>query len=156
MLVYYVISYCLYNRSVNSKKMNKKLFLYKYIHKRTIGVLATISSDGQPEAAVMEFGDTKNLELIFDTQKTSRKYNNLKHNPHVEFVIGWENMTTVQYEGIAKELIGRELGKYKKIMFSKNADFAKWENIPEMTYFKVTPLWIRYSTMDQEPWEIAF
>jgi len=136
--------------------MNKNDFLYRYIHKRMIGVLATFGSNGYPESAVMEFGDTKNLELIFDTLSTARKYKNLRNNPKVAFVIGWEDWTTVQYEGIAMELHGKELAEYKKIMFAKNPDFQKWEKLADMTYFKVTPTWIRYSAMGVTPWEITF
>ena len=136
--------------------MDKKKFLYAYVNKRMLAVLATIGPDQVPEAAVMEFGQTKNLELIFDTLNTTRKYANLKRNPKTAFVIGWEEGTTVQYEGIAKELVGGELATYKKIMFGKNPAFAKWKNLPGMTYFKVTPRWIRYSAMNQSPWEITF
>ena len=136
--------------------MDKKKFLYAYVNKRMLAVLATIGPDQVPEAAVMEFGQTENLELIFDTLNTTRKYANLKQNPKIAFVIGWEEGTTVQYEGVAKELEGVELATYKKIMFAKNPAFAKWENLPGMTYFKVTPKWIRYSAMDQPPWEITF
>lgn len=136
--------------------MDKKAFLHRYIHHRMIGVLATLSSKGIPEAAVMEFGDTKDFELIFNTLKASRKYKNLKKNPRVAFVIGWEKGTTVQYEGVAKELFSTELAKYKKIMFAKSSGFSKWEKLPEMTYFKVTPMWIRYSSMEHKPIELTF
>ena len=136
--------------------MDKKKFLYAYVNKRMLAVLATIGPDQVPEAAVMEFGQTENLELIFDTLNTTRKYANLKQNPKIAFVIGWEEGTTVQYEGVAKELEGVELATYKKIMFAKNPAFAKWENLPGMTYFKVTPKWIRYSALNQSPWEITF
>jgi general stress protein 26 len=136
--------------------MNKRTFLYKYIHQRMIGVLSTVNTKGKPEAAVMEFGDTKDLELIFDTRSIARKYRNLKKNPRVAFVIGWEEGTTVQYEGIATELHGKELAEYKKIMFDKNDEFKRWEKIPGVTYFKITPTWIRYSAMNNEPWEITF
>ncbi|MBI5620063.1 pyridoxamine 5'-phosphate oxidase family protein [Candidatus Gottesmanbacteria bacterium] len=136
--------------------MDKKKFLFEYMNKRNLAVLATIGPNETPEAAVMEFGQTQELELIFDTLKTTRKYANLKKSPKIAFVIGWEEGDTVQYEGVATELKGAELATYKKIMFAKNPAFAKWENLPSMTYFKVTPKWIRYSTMDQPPWEITF
>ena len=135
--------------------MNRNM-LYNYIHSYTYGVLSTVDSQGLPEAAVMMYGDTKNFELIFDTLNTTRKYNNLQQNSHIAFAIGREDGTTVQYEGIATELFGEELLTYKKIMFAKNDSFAKWEALPGMTYFKVTPKWIRYSSMDAKPWEIEF
>jgi general stress protein 26 len=135
--------------------MKKQDFLYRYIHKRMIAVLSTTGLKG-PESAVMEFGETKDLEIIFDTLSTTRKYKNLENKPSVSFVIGWEEGTTVQYEGVATELHGKQLTKYKKILFTKNPDFQKWEKLPNMTYFKVVPKWIRYSSMDKKPWEITF
>ncbi len=135
--------------------MNRKA-LYLYIHSHDVGVLSTVSASGAPEAALMQFGDTKRFELIFDTLSTTRKYKNLQQNPRVAFTIGRNDGTTVQYEGIASELSGGELTKYKKIMFAKNSEFQKWETLPNMTYFKVTPKWIRYACMDHPPWEITF
>lgn len=121
-----------------------------------LAVLASVGSNDMPEAAVMEFAQTENLELIFDTINTTRKYLNLKKNPKIAFVIGWDEGTTVQYEGIAEELHGKKLIAYKKIMFAKNLSFQSWEHLPGMTYFKVTPRWIRYSAMNQLPWKITF
>ncbi len=135
--------------------MNRKL-LFDYIHSYKIGVLSTVNKYGNPECALMEFGDTENFELIFDTPNTTRKYKNLKSNPRIAFAIGCEDGTTVQYEGIAQELCGEDLIKFKKIMFAKNDAFQKWESLPNMTYFKVIPKWIRYSSMQQPPWEIRF
>lgn len=136
--------------------MSRKEFLYDYIHSKMIGVLATMGTGKAPESAVMEFGDTPELELIFDTLKQTRKYVNLKMNSHVSFVIGWENGETVQYEGVAEELLGAKRKKYSAIMFKKNPSFARWELLPGMTYFKVTPRWIRFSAMEKKAWEITF
>lgn len=136
--------------------MNRKTFLYSYIHTRMIGVLSTVNVQGNTESAVMEFGDTPELELIFDTLCTTRKYRNLQKNPVISFVIGWENGSTVQYEGIATELHGKNLAKYKQFMFQKNASFQRWEGLVGMRYFKVIPTWIRYSAMDETPWELMF
>lgn len=134
--------------------MNKKKFLYDFISKRKLGVIATVTSDGKPEAAVMEVAVTPSLELIFDTPNTSRKYTNLKQNPHVAFAFGWEEWDTVQYEGIAQELSGKEREKYRKIFLAKHPDAKKWDAFPDTTYFKVLPKWIRYTAMDQKPWAL--
>lgn len=136
--------------------MDKKKFLYDFISKRKLGVIATVTSDGKPEAAVMEAAVTPELELIFDTPNTSRKYANLKTNPHVAFAFGWEAWDTVQYEGIAHELVGNQREKYRKIFLAKHPDAKKWDALPETTYFKITPVWIRYTAMDQEPWSVTF
>jgi general stress protein 26 len=135
--------------------MNKKTFLYNYLNRRMLCVLATNGPEKMPEAAVMEFGQTKNLEIIFDTNKETRKYTNLKKNPNIALAFGWDDMSTVQYEGVARELSGIELKKYKKIMFTKNPEFQKWEKDPGVTYFIVVPKWIRYSNTG-ESWELRF
>lgn len=136
--------------------MNKKKFLYDFISKRKLGVIATVTSDGKPAAAVMEVAVTPELEFIFDTANTTRKYANLRANPHVAFAFGWEEWDTVQYEGIAQELSGKEREKYRKVFLEKHPDAKKWDTLPETTYFKVFPTWIRYTAMDQEPWIITF
>lgn len=138
--------------------MNKQKVL-DFIKKHMIGVLATVTPDGLPEAAVVEFAETDEFELIFDTLTTYRKYKNLKHNSQIAFVIGWDENITVQYEGIASELKGEELVKYKKIYFKKNPDAQKWEKFKETTWFKIEPKWLRYRDGNTDPmtiFEITF
>ncbi|MBI3577618.1 pyridoxamine 5'-phosphate oxidase family protein [Candidatus Gottesmanbacteria bacterium] len=134
--------------------MNRKQFLYNFMRKHTIGVLSTVSREGNPEAAVVEFGETKDLELIFDTIDTFRKYQNLKQNPSVAFVVGWDENKTVQYEGGAVELTGIKLDKYKQVYFAKLPEAQKWESTPGTKYFKVIPKWIRYTDLNKRPWKI--
>ena len=134
--------------------MSRKKFLYTFFHSRMIAVFSTIGPNTIPEAAVMEFGDTPNLELIFGTLRTTRKYQNLKRNPHIACVIGWEAGETVQYEGIAEELEGELRERYTRMMFAKNTAFKHWEHMSSMTYFRVLPCWIRYSCMHTKPWII--
>jgi len=136
--------------------MNNKTFIYNFLNRRMLCVLSTVGPDNMPESAVMEFGQTKDLELIFDTPTTTRKYTNLMKNPKIAAVLGWEEMDTVQYEGIAKELSGKELKRYTTIMFAKNPDFQKWEATPHVTYFKITPLWIRYTSGDGKSFTLRF
>ncbi|MBU2632740.1 pyridoxamine 5'-phosphate oxidase family protein [Patescibacteria group bacterium] len=134
--------------------MDKKKIVFDFISKQTLAVLSTVNLKNNPESAVLEFGETENLELIFDTYNSARKYKNLKQNANVAFVIGWDDNITIQYSGKAEELSGEEKEKYKKIYFSKNPDAKRWENKKGMAYFKVTPSWIRYSDLNKNPWEI--
>jgi len=134
------------------KNMEHKKLILDFIRKNSIGVLATVTPEGMPEAAVIEFAETDDFELIFDTFTTYRKYQNLLKNPHVAFVVGWDENITVQYEGTAKELKDpEELQKYKSIYFTKNPDAKKWEKFPETVWFKVTPRWIRYRDGNTDP-----
>lgn len=132
----------------------KKQLILQFIRRHTIGVIATSSFDGKPEAAVVEYGETEKLELIIDAFMSSRKCMNIQQNPRVAFVIGWDDNITVQYEGITTELIGEELTTCKHVYFAKNARAARWESRPSITYIKITPTWIRYSDLKRDPWEI--
>jgi general stress protein 26 len=67
-----------------------------------LGVLSTAANSGQPQAALMGFAVTPELEIVFDTVRGSRKYPNLKANPRVAWVVGCATEVTVQYEGEAE------------------------------------------------------
>lgn len=133
--------------------MDKKKVILEFIKKQKLAVLSTINSRGKPQSAVLEFGDTDKLEIIFDTFPDARKYKNLKQNKHVSLVIGWDDNITVQYEGKASELEGEELEKYKKEYFRKNPKAKKWD-ARGVKHFKVSPTWIRYSDLNKDPWDI--
>ena len=118
--------------------------VYAFMNRERLAVLATTDAQGRPEAALMGFAVTPQLEIIFDTVKTSRKYPNLKKNPRVAWVIGCTAEITVQYEGIAQELEGEELAKYKKTYFAVFPDGPTRQSWPGITYFVVRPKWVRY------------
>jgi general stress protein 26 len=118
--------------------------VFQFLDGEELGVLATVGVDGNPEAALMGVVATPELELIFDTVKSSRKYPNLKNNPRVAWVIGCTSEITVQYEGIAEELEGTALAKYKNIYFAKFTDGPARESWPGIVYFVVRPKWVRY------------
>lgn len=124
-----------------------KTELLQYIKKYAAGIIATRSSSGNPQAAYVEIAVSQQLELIFDTVKSSRKWNNLQHCSSVAIVIGgWdESETTLQYEGIADEPQGAELERIRAVYFDAfpdGRDRLKWDGI---TYFRIKPTWIRYS-----------
>jgi len=132
-----------------------KKFIHDFIHKQKLAVLATVDKSNKPEAAVIEFGETPDLQIIFNTLAgSSRKYDNLLKNKSVAFAIGWEDNITVQYEGMAREIKGEEKDKYKKIFYQKTPDAAKWDSHPEIRYFLVTPSWVRYADYDGKPYKI--
>lgn len=122
--------------------------VFAFMNNERLAVLATASEDGQPEAALMGFAVTPELEIIFDTLRSSRKYPNLKKNPRVAWVIGCTTEVTVQYEGTAEELEGAELVKCKKPYFAKFPDGPARESWPGITYFVVRPKWVRYCDYD--------
>lgn len=126
----------------------------EFIKKHKLAVISTVGEDAKPESAVLEFGETDELELVFDCASSSRKYRNLQTNKQVSFVIGWDESITVQYEGVAVQITGTEAEKYQHAFWLKNPEAERWKNEEGITYFKVTPQWIRYSDLNKKPWEI--
>ncbi|MBS1519362.1 MAG: pyridoxamine 5'-phosphate oxidase family protein [Bacteroidetes bacterium] len=84
--------------------MNIKELIYQFISAQRLGVVSTITLDNKPEAALVGIAISKNLEVIFDTIKASRKCRNILRNANVALVIGWDEEITVQYEGLAEVL----------------------------------------------------
>jgi general stress protein 26 len=117
--------------------------VFQFMSRESLAVLATSGENAQPAAALMGFAVTPELEIIFDTVRTSRKYPNLKKNPRMAFVIGCTSEVTVQYEGVAEELRGEELAKYKRLCFAKFPGGTVRESWPGITYFVVRPKWVR-------------
>ena len=133
--------------------MDKKKNILDFIKKHKLAVLATVG-EAAPESSVLEFGETDDLEIILDLFTSSRKYKNMKVNPNVSLVIGWDENITIQYEGVAEELSGEEKNKYQNEYWKKNPEAKRWADRKGIAYFKVTPKWIRYSDLNNHPWEI--
>lgn len=134
--------------------MDKKQTILSFIKKQKLAVISTVNSNCMPESAVLEFGETEDLELIIDTFTSSRKYKNLQTNKNVSFVIGWDDDITIQYAGIAEEVKGDKAKKYQEAYWNKNPKAQRWETREGITYFKVTPKWIRYSDLNKDPWNV--
>jgi hypothetical protein len=126
---------------------SKELFIF--IQKNRLGVLATVSVEGSPEAALVGIAVTEQLELIFDCIETTRKSQNLRCCPKIAFVIGCEDEITLQYEGIADEPKGSELERLKRVYFQTYPDGPLREKWAGITYFRVRPHWIRYSDFNE-------
>jgi Pyridoxamine 5'-phosphate oxidase len=127
--------------------------LYVFMAKYRLGVLGTICDTGTPQSALVGIAVTQQLEIIFDTVRSSRKYPNLTAQPSCSFVIGgWgSGEQTVQYEGRAEELKPPELERYQEKYFKTWPDGPARMSWPGIVYFVVRPVWIRYSDFDQNP-----
>ncbi len=125
--------------------------IYEFMKQRRLGVVSSISADGEPQSALVGIAVTPQLEIVFDTVKTSRKYRNLVANAACSFVIGWDGEETVQLEGKASQPAGAELERYQAIYFSVWPDGPARLSWPGIAYFVVTPTWIRYSDYERDP-----
>jgi Pyridoxamine 5'-phosphate oxidase len=125
--------------------------IYQFMSKQKLGVLGTLSSRGSPQSALVGIAVTPELEIIFDTVKSSRKFQNLISNPGCSFVVGWTGELTVQHEGEAHQPEGAALAHYQEVYFARWPECRSHLSWPGITYFVVRPKWIRYSDFDQNP-----
>jgi general stress protein 26 len=119
--------------------------LVAFIRKHRWGVEASVASGGHPQAAVVGVAVSDDLELVFDTLDSTRKCTNLRRDPRVAFVIGWDDACTVQYQGIADEPRGAELERLREVYFAHFSDGPTRLTWPGITYFRVRPTWVRFS-----------
>ena len=106
---------------------------------------ASVTTAAAPQAAVVGIAVSDDLELVFDTLGSTRKMANLRANPRIALVIGWDDEQTVQLEGLADEPHGPELERLKRVYFEAWPDGVErqmWEGI---TYVRVRPSWARFS-----------
>jgi pyridoxine/pyridoxamine 5'-phosphate oxidase len=122
--------------------------IYDFMRARKLAVISSIGPRGEPQSALVGFAVSPNLEIVFDTLSSSRKYRNLKRDSSIAIVFGWEGETTIQYEGQAGEPLGDELHRAKDIYFATWPDGRERETWPGIAYFLVRPKWLRYSDFD--------
>lgn len=125
--------------------------LLDFLRARRLAVVATTSRAAEPQAALVGYAVTDELELVFDTSQRSRKLANVSARPRVAAVVGWEGEATVQYEGIADQPTGDELTRCKRCYFDVYPDGRARELWPDIAYVRVRPVWARFSDYGQEP-----
>jgi pyridoxine/pyridoxamine 5'-phosphate oxidase len=128
----------------------KRADLAAFIGSHELAVLSYLSPDGAPHSAVLAIAVTPDLEIVFDTVSTSRKYRDLRADRRCSLVV-WTGELTLQYEGIAEEPSGEELDHYKEAYFKKLPDGRDRQSWPGIAYFVVRPTWIRYSDFVARP-----
>lgn len=127
-----------------------KEFVLQFIRRHRLAVVSTTSGE-QPEAAVVGIAMTADLEIVFDTVRSSRKYANLISHPRVAVTV-WKGDETIQFEGEAVELKGKEDDPYREVYYSVFPEgrerTASWEGL---VHFLIRPRWIRYSNFTDPP-----
>jgi len=124
--------------------------LLAFLRKHRLAVVSTVH-DGAPQAAVVGIAVGDNLDIIFDTLTTSRKYQNLHADPRAALVIGWDAEQTAQIEGVADFPTGAELATCKQVYFAAWPDGPTRESWPNIGYIRVRPTWVRFSDFGAVP-----
>jgi Pyridoxamine 5'-phosphate oxidase len=123
--------------------------LLAYLRSQRLGVLGSLAPSGEPQGALVGYAVTPDLELIFDTLQTTRKYRNMMADPRVSFTVGntagYGDERTMQYEGVAEELAGDSLARLRPVYFATWPDGVDRQHWPHITWFVIRPRWIRYS-----------
>lgn len=86
---------------MKAKVTKKEVLAFLQKHKHCS--IATVTPDGKPEAATIYYGIDKHFNFYFPTGTLSRKFKNLRKNPHVALVVSdTDKLITVQMEGVAQ------------------------------------------------------
>jgi general stress protein 26 len=128
--------------------------LLVYLRSQRWAIQASSATSGRPQAAIIGYAATDDLELVFDTLTSSRKAANLRANPRIALVIGgWqdESPRTLQLEGVVDVPVGEDLQRVKRTYLSVFPDGRERESLPDITYLRVRPDWIRFSDYTVEP-----
>ena len=119
--------------------------LLAFLRRHRYAVQASTAPNGAPQAAVVGIATTDALEIVFDTLDSTRKAQNLRSNPRIALVVGWDEEQTVQLEGVADEPQGDELGQLKRAYFDAFPDGPGREQWAGIIYVRVRLTWARYS-----------
>ncbi len=132
--------------------MNRSQFI-EFVRHRGLAVVATRGPDGAPQAALVGIAATDQGELVFDTAASSRKCRNLRVSPRVAVVVGWEDEITVQCEGDADVLTGRERGRCLRAYLRQYPDGRERAQDPAIVLVRIRPDWGRLSDYRPDSFE---
>jgi PPOX class probable F420-dependent enzyme len=125
--------------------------LVRLLREHRLAVVSTLADDGAPQSAVVGCATTDELEIVFDTLETTRKAHNLRRDPRVSLVIGWDRQATAQIDGLADFPAGPELDRIRACYFQAYPDGRDRLAWPGITHVRVRPRWLRWSDFDQQP-----
>lgn len=133
--------------------MDTKKLAYDFIKEHHLAVISTVNTQSLPEAAIIAFSIKQDFEIYIATFDSSRKVANIKRNPRVALVIGWEHGKTVQLEGEAKQVEdSEEIKEIEWGALEKMPTIVKYIKPERAVFFKIIPKWLRYSDFSSEPW----
>lgn len=121
-----------------------------YLRARNVMAVSSIGPDGAPQAAIVGYGVSDALELVFDTLSSTRKYANLRKDPRVALIVGWDD-TTLQMQGTADFPAGEELERMRQVYFGAYPDGRDRLAWPGITHVRVRLEWARFSDFRSEP-----
>jgi pyridoxine/pyridoxamine 5'-phosphate oxidase len=125
--------------------------VFELIKAKRLAVVSTVDASGAPESALVGFALTAARDIVFDTLASSRKAANLAVRPETAVVVGWDDDISVQIEGMARRPQGEALADVKAAYFATWPDGRSREGWPDIAYFAIRPVWLRYSRFAGPP-----
>jgi general stress protein 26 len=116
-----------------------------FLRRHRLCVQASVTEVGAPQAAVVGYAVTDELEIVFDTLASTRKLQNLRQDPRIALVVGWDEEQTLQIEGLADEPSGEALARLKRCYLEAFPGGAPREHWPGICYVRVRAHWARFS-----------
>lgn len=129
------------------------LEILAFLDAHNLCVLSTADDKGKPESAVVGFTVHDDFQIIVATSSETRKYANVMVNPQVAVVV-WDGTQTLQYEGKAHVLEGKEIAVWQKRHFAKRPESSKYKDDPNESYILIEPTWLRFTDASRHPWHI--
>ncbi|MBI2064736.1 MAG: pyridoxamine 5'-phosphate oxidase family protein [Candidatus Yanofskybacteria bacterium] len=95
-----VASACAISNGMDKQKLTK--FSLDFLRKQKIAFVSTVSAQGDPQVAMIYCAVDDDFTFNFITTSGSRKFQNIKNNPHVAIAVGSpEDLITIQCGGHA-------------------------------------------------------
>lgn len=138
--------------------------LLEFLRAAPLAVLASLSPDGAPQAAIVAVAVGDRLEMVFDTLDNSRKFANLRADRRIALVFGAagpyhpgsHDERTLQLEGLADIPAGDELRRLQETVYFQRFPEGRarlaW---PHIAYVRIRPAWMRFSDYNASPPHIA-
>ncbi len=127
--------------------------LLSYMRSHTMAVVASLGQDGEPQAALVAVATTDAHQIVFDTVSTSRKHANLMQDRRAAVTFSGPGEKTLQYEGLASPvtLDGADDAPYREAYYAALPDGRDRLSWPNLVYWRIDPVWARYSDFDAGP-----
>ncbi|CAN5134304.1 hypothetical protein BH11PAT1_BH11PAT1_6600 [soil metagenome] len=151
--------------AISGSKTKKEV--YVYLKSLAIAVLSTVSSEGNPHAAVIYFISDEDLNFYFLTKSDTRKAKNLtSHSEAALTIVDPNSPRTIQVTGPVSEI--EEPQMYINIMDKISEENAKGNNFfwppplskldsdGDLVLYKLTPNWLRYADFTESTKENIF
>jgi pyridoxine/pyridoxamine 5'-phosphate oxidase len=116
-----------------------------FVRQRGLAAVATLGPGDTPQAAVVAVTATDLGEVVFGTERGSRKFANIQRRSDVALAIGWEDdEVSVQCEGTADEPRGADRERCERRYLERFPGERRLDD-QGIVLVRVCPSWLRYS-----------